>query len=47
MIELFFMLGWERNRFDKKRVGTRYAKLVFFNPVESVGLVVHAGASVV
>jgi hypothetical protein len=27
---LFFMLGWDRYGFDKKRFGTRYAKLLFF-----------------
>jgi hypothetical protein len=27
---LFFMLGWYRFRIDKKHVGTRYVKLVFF-----------------
>jgi hypothetical protein len=26
---LFFMLRWDRYGFDKKRVGTRYAELVF------------------
>jgi hypothetical protein len=31
--------------FIKKRVGTRYAKIVFLHPVRSAGHVVHAGAS--
>jgi hypothetical protein len=42
---LFFMPGWDRYVFDKKCVGTRYAKLVFLHPVGSVGHVVHFGAS--
>jgi hypothetical protein len=28
---LFFLLDWDRYRFDKKRARTCYAKLVFFN----------------
>jgi hypothetical protein len=28
---LFFMLGWDRYRFDKKRVRACYAELVFFH----------------
>jgi hypothetical protein len=27
---VFFMLGWDRYRFDQKRVRTRYAEPVFF-----------------
>jgi hypothetical protein len=39
------MLGWDRYGFDKKHVRTHYAKLVCFNTVESMGHVVHSGAS--
>jgi hypothetical protein len=42
---LFFNLGWDRYVFDKKRVGTHYAKLVFLHPARSVGHIVHYGAS--
>jgi hypothetical protein len=42
---LFFMLGWDWYRFDKKCAMTHYAELVFLNPVGYVGHVVHSGAS--
>jgi hypothetical protein len=42
---LFFMLGWDRYVFDKKRVGTHYVELLYLHPVRSVGHVVHSRAS--
>jgi hypothetical protein len=30
---LFFTLRWDRYGFRKKRDGTRYAKLVFLDPI--------------
>jgi hypothetical protein len=39
------MLFWDRYEFDKKHVGTRYAKLVFLHPVGSAVHIVHSGAS--
>jgi hypothetical protein len=39
------MLGLTRCGFHKKRTGTQYAELVFLFPMESVGHVVHCGAS--
>jgi hypothetical protein len=38
------MLEWERYIFDKKRVRTHYAELVFLHSMGSVGQVVHSGA---
>jgi hypothetical protein len=40
---LFFMLWWDRYRFDKKCTGTSYAEFVFLHPVGSTGNVVHPG----
>jgi hypothetical protein len=45
MIALFFMLGWDRYGFDRKRVSTRYAKHMFLHLVGSVGHVVHSSPS--
>jgi hypothetical protein len=42
---LFFMLGCDWYRYDRKRAETRYADLVFLHPVGSTGDVVHSGAS--
>jgi hypothetical protein len=39
------MLRWDRYGYDKKRVGTRYVKIVFWHPVGPMGHVVHSGAS--
>jgi hypothetical protein len=31
---IYFMLVWDRYRFQKKHDGTRYVELVFLDPVE-------------
>jgi hypothetical protein len=42
---LFFLLGWDRYRFQKKRVETRYSKLVFLHLVGYADHVVHSSVS--
>jgi hypothetical protein len=42
---LFFMIGWDCNRFYKNRARIRYVELVLFHPVGSMGHLVHFGAS--
>jgi hypothetical protein len=42
---LFFMLGWDRYGYDKKRDETFDAKILFLHLVGSAGHVVHFGAS--
>jgi hypothetical protein len=42
---LFFMLRWDRFRFNKKCVGTCYAELVFSHLVGYAGDIVHFGVS--
>jgi hypothetical protein len=44
MITLFFMIEWDRYRFEKKCAGTRYAELVSLHPVGYVGHVLHNDA---
>jgi hypothetical protein len=39
------MLRWAWCSFQKKRVGTRYAEVVFLHPVGSAGHEVHFSAS--
>jgi hypothetical protein len=41
----FFVLRWDCYGFNKKRVGTTYAEVVFLHLVGSVGHVVHSAAS--
>jgi hypothetical protein len=43
--ELFFMLGWDRYGFDKKRARTHYAEPEFLHPVGFASHVVFSGAS--
>jgi hypothetical protein len=42
---LFFMLGWDRYRFDKKHIETRYAEHVFLQSVRYASHVVHSRES--
>jgi hypothetical protein len=42
---LYFMLGWDRYGLNKKRIGSRYAELVFLHPVGPASEVVRSGAS--
>jgi hypothetical protein len=42
---LFFIVGWARCRFHKKRTETRYIELVFLHPVGSADHVVHSSVS--
>jgi hypothetical protein len=44
---LFFMLGWDQYGLDKKCTGTRYAKLVFLQPVGYAGHVVHSAVCII
>jgi hypothetical protein len=42
---LFFMLGWDRYKFNKKCAKTRYPELEFLHPGLSAGHVVHSDTS--
>jgi hypothetical protein len=42
---LFFMMGWDWHGLQEKHTGTTYVELVFLYLVQSVGHVVHYGAS--
>jgi hypothetical protein len=42
---LFFMLGWDRYRFDKKHIETRYAEHVFLQSVQYASHIVHSRES--
>jgi hypothetical protein len=42
---LFFMLRWDRYKFNKKCARTRYTELVFQHPVGPAAQEVHIGAS--
>jgi hypothetical protein len=42
---VFFSLGWDWYRFDKKCTGTRYTEFVFLHPVGSTVHVVQCGVS--
>jgi hypothetical protein len=42
---LFFMLLWDRYGFEKKRVGTSCAELMFLHSLRSTGHVWHSGPS--
>jgi hypothetical protein len=44
-LHAFFMLRWDWYGYDKKRVGTHYAEIVFLRLGESAGYIVHSGAS--
>jgi hypothetical protein len=45
VIALFFMLWWDRYRFDKNHAGPRYTELVSLHPLGSAGQVRHYGES--
>jgi hypothetical protein len=42
---LFFTLGWDQYRLDKKYIRTCYGELLFLHPVGSAGHVMPFGAS--